>query len=148
MDLKEYILTCIGEEAGEVTQASSKCLRFGMIDFHPDNGMMPNGTSLIQEINDLIAVAELLGENNYLDTKLLNDFSAKQIKKEKFYKYLKYAEKCGCVQLDKQPWRDMYQPKAQEVYEFKNGVSVCKGDRRIGTSCGFCDKCKFYGWTK
>lgn len=141
MNFKEYILTCIGEEGGEVTQASSKCLRFGMVDFHPDNGMQPNGTKLIMEVNDLIAMVELLGETGFIDTKELNSFEAKMAKKEKFYKYLKYAEKCGCVQLEVKT----VQP---EPFVLEVGQFMCKGDKSLNSNCGFCDKCKFYGWSK
>lgn len=95
MNLQEYILNSVSEEASEIAQASSKCLRFGMVDFHPSNGMQPNGERLIQEVNDLIAIVELLGEHNFLNINKLNDFGTKQLKKEKFYKYLGYSKELG-----------------------------------------------------
>ncbi len=141
MNFKEYILTCIGEEGGEVSQASSKCMRFGLTDNHPQEGYKNNIDSLIQEVNDLIAIVELLGENGFADTSLLNDFTAKRVKKEKFFKYLNYAENCGTVTMEI--------PKPKEViYTPKLGESYCKGSKNINSHCGNCPKCRFYGWTR
>lgn len=136
MNLKEYILTCIGEEGGEISQASSKCLRFGMTDFHPINGMQPNGERLIQEVNDLIAIVELLGECGFVDTSKLNDFGTKQVKKEKFYRYLGYSKSLGTYTED------------PVEYVPAKGDSYCKGDKRLNSHCGKCPRCKHYGWDK
>ncbi len=126
MNLKEYILTCIGEEGAEIAQASSKCLRFGMVDFHPQNGMQPNGDRLIQEVNDLIAMVEVLGENGFMDTSKLNAWEVKLAKKEKFYKYLGYSKDIGT---------------------YSEGLE-CKGDLKLNSHCGNCPRCRRHGWTK
>jgi hypothetical protein len=135
MNLKEYILACIGEEGGEITKASSKCLRFGLTDTHPIEGYKNNIDSLIQEVNDLIAVVELLGEKGYADISKLNNSEAKQAKKEKFFKYLYYSRKCGT-----------YQPEPEPAPVFTE--AVCRGCKQLNSHCGWCQKCVHYGWTK
>lgn len=95
MNRREHILSAISEEAGEVVQAVGKCLRFGMIDENPNNGYVSNGDQLIQEVNDLIALVELLGEYHYFDTSKLGLPSAITAKKEKYHKFSVYSKRLG-----------------------------------------------------
>jgi len=55
----DYLLTCLGEEAGEISQAVGKSLRFGLDDA-PFEGADRNLHQLQKEIHDIIAVYELL----------------------------------------------------------------------------------------
>jgi len=56
----EHLMSCLGEEAAEVTQAASKANRFAI------NGTYPDGTGnvemIVRELNDLYAVVEMLQE--------------------------------------------------------------------------------------
>lgn len=55
---REQILVLLIEEAGEVIQAATKCLRFGWDRDHPDYGV--NHEVLAREIGDLLGAADAL----------------------------------------------------------------------------------------
>ena len=57
MNNKEHLLLCLMEEAAEITQAASKCLRFGVDDKYL---CCTNLENLIYEFNDMLAVIEEL----------------------------------------------------------------------------------------
>lgn len=57
----EHFLTITAEEAGEIIKEAAKCLRFGVNDTNPNEPQGGNnGEKLGWEIDDLIAMAELL----------------------------------------------------------------------------------------
>ena len=56
---KGYLLACLMEEAGEVTQAAGKCLRFGLERHQPGYGV--NDHVLAAEVGDLLGIADALG---------------------------------------------------------------------------------------
>jgi NTP pyrophosphatase (non-canonical NTP hydrolase) len=57
------ILLILQEECAEVTQAVSKCFRFGPDQMKP-NKPMTNIQMLEEELGDLLAMIELLTDNN------------------------------------------------------------------------------------
>lgn len=57
------ILLILQEECAEVTQAVSKCLRFGPDQMKP-NKPMTNIQMLEEELGDLLAMVELITDNN------------------------------------------------------------------------------------
>lgn len=79
-----YILATLTEEAGEVSQIVGKCQRFGLDDYHPKTGNVPNRELMRREVNDLIAVAEMLGIKR--DEKLVEK------KKWRVTEYWQYAK--------------------------------------------------------
>ena len=92
MDRTEHLLVCLAEECGEVVQAVGKALRFGLEDSRPE-AMATNAQDISREINDLIAVVELLEECGALPRHhTIRDIEAKKAKVEAF---MKYAEECG-----------------------------------------------------
>lgn len=95
MEQKEYYFTCLNEEAGEVIQASCKCQRFGELDGYP-NTERTNISDLIRELNDVLAVVELLQEEGVVFDGL---YDRKQIeaKKERVKKWLQYSIKMGTL---------------------------------------------------
>lgn len=90
MNSKEvnHLLFCLAEEAGEVVQAACKAGRFGLDDCY-DNGVN-NIDKLSQEINDLLAIVELL-EDRGVYFKDFAEVAPIQAKKEKVKTYMKYA---------------------------------------------------------
>lgn len=63
MNRQEYLGLVLMEECAEVAQAMSKVLRFGLMDLH--NGMS-NQARLVAELNDLIAVIEMLHDEGVM----------------------------------------------------------------------------------
>lgn len=63
MNKQEHLLTILGEEGCEIGQICSKINRFGIDEV---NILQPNGPSnkyrLIEELNDLLGVAQILVE--------------------------------------------------------------------------------------
>ena len=57
---RKYLLACLAEECGEATQMAGKCLRFGIDSYHKKTGNISNMELLRREVNDIIAVAEML----------------------------------------------------------------------------------------
>lgn len=62
VNLKQHLLLLLMEECGEVAQAAAKCIRFT-----PEHATVDNPTNfenLVLEFNDLIAIVELLQEED------------------------------------------------------------------------------------
>ncbi len=97
MNRLEHLLTILTEECAEIQQAATKILRFG-----PDEGRDiaaieygNNAQRLRYEINDMIAMVEML-EREGLD--LSPDHANRKRKKEKVEKYLTYSKECGTLE--------------------------------------------------
>lgn len=79
----DYLLTCLGEEAGEISQAVGKSLRFGLEDA-PFEGGDRNLHQLQKEIHDIIAVYEVLmdtlGETTDINRVMINSKKLKMAK--------------------------------------------------------------------
>ncbi len=89
--MKEYLLLCIAEEAAEIIHCCTKAIRFGTNDANPyDLSKGTNGEELVKELNDLLALAELLAETNSMDMSKYDDWASKLAKKERFYQYREY----------------------------------------------------------
>lgn len=88
MNTIEHLLTCLGEEGGEVTNAACKALRFGLDD-EPPGGGLRNHEYIVKEVNDLLGVVELLQEHGVGLTGIgsREDIDAKKAKVHKFMKY-------------------------------------------------------------
>jgi len=80
------ILLILQEECAEVTQAVSKCFRFGPDQIKP-NKPMTNIQMLEEELGDLLAMVELITENNVGIT--VNGLE--QAKQNKFKKLKKWS---------------------------------------------------------
>jgi NTP pyrophosphatase (non-canonical NTP hydrolase) len=67
IDKKEHeIMSIFQEESAEVIQAISKIFRFGYDSKHPDSNQT-NREHLAEEVGDLIAMVQLLIENEIVD---------------------------------------------------------------------------------
>lgn len=95
MNRIEHLLVILAEEGTEIGQDVAKCLRFGTEEIYAPIGLT-NAARLYQEINDLIAVAEMLQVHGILPPDLRNEdmIYAKKVKVEK---YLEYSVKCGTL---------------------------------------------------
>jgi hypothetical protein len=86
----EHLLTCLIEECAEVQKAASKALRFGLDDHAPDGSITKNEESIAYECIDLLAIIEMLREENIIP--LLNAQQLIVDKKNKVKKYMEYAK--------------------------------------------------------
>lgn len=97
MNAIEHLLTVIGEEGCEVTQAASKSLRFGLDGRNVLNPTGPtNRERLIDELNDILGAADMLVDFGVLPPNWID--AEKQIaKKRKVRQFMGYAVKAGSL---------------------------------------------------
>lgn len=89
----EYLLACIAEEGSEVSQIACKALRFGLND-HAPNSDMSNGELIVKELNDLLAVVEMLKDEGY-PLPMVGDRDDIQQKKDKVERFMEYSKRSG-----------------------------------------------------
>jgi NTP pyrophosphatase (non-canonical NTP hydrolase) len=97
MNLKEYLLTCLAEEAAEVSQGAAKAIRFGLDDRYPDAGSPTTEAKLLAELNDLLGVVALCQIHGILPNNLW-DRGRMDDKQEKVRKYMEYSRKVGTLE--------------------------------------------------
>lgn len=93
MNRVDHLLVILAEEASEVSKEVAKCLRFGPEEVYKPIGIS-NAQRVYAELQDLIAVAEMLQVHGILPAELRNE---KMIydKKVKVEQHLEYSVKCG-----------------------------------------------------
>lgn len=94
MNDTEYLLICLMEEAAEVQQIASKCLRFGLENHHPES-TSTNAEELSKECTDLIAVIEMLETAKAI--KAFTLFQSLKDKKEKVTTYMNVSKELGIL---------------------------------------------------
>lgn len=94
MNVSEHIFTCLAEEAAEVIQASTKCLRFAIEGSYPDG--KGNIEVLVAEINDVLAVIEMMQEYG-INLPKLGDPEHIANKKAKVKDHMKLAYERGAL---------------------------------------------------
>jgi NTP pyrophosphatase (non-canonical NTP hydrolase) len=85
MNKNDEIMFILQEECAEVTQAISKCLRFGIDNYKPGKPKT-NREHLAEEIGDLIAMIELCYDNDIVDP-----LQVKEAQHRKFDKLKKWS---------------------------------------------------------
>ena len=96
MNKIEHLLMCVAEEAGEVAQAAGKSGRFGVTDSHPKRDMVPNNEYLVKEVNDLLAVLEMLIESG-VPLHGIGNREDIEAKKHKVLHFMEYARERGTL---------------------------------------------------
>lgn len=91
MTRTEHLLWMLAEECAEVAQRASKAARFGLSEVQPGQ-LQTNAERITYELNDLVAVADMLLSPDWMDDNAIN---AKQAKVEKF---LEYSAQCGTLE--------------------------------------------------
>jgi len=89
MTRQDHLLVILAEECAEVIQAVSKALRFGLQDGYPDTERT-NSTDITRELAHILAMHQLLADDNsigYINVQAILD------KQTKVEEYLKYSEK-------------------------------------------------------
>jgi len=94
MNKIEHLLTCLTEECAEIQKLACKANRFGLDDSYVDGPT--NRENLVTEINDLMAVVDLLAEEGAFKCDVFN-MNKIDAKKNKVRKYMGYAKKVGTL---------------------------------------------------
>jgi len=96
MNEREHLLVLLMEEASEVIKATSKALRFGLLDSYPDYADgKPNWRVIREELHDLVGVVEML--NDDVCDLLPFDRDLIEAKKCKVLKFIKHARANGAI---------------------------------------------------
>jgi hypothetical protein len=97
MNAIEHLTTCLGEEGAEISQDTSKCLRFGWRDRNFLNPTGPtNQERLVNELNDLLGVVEMLVTEGAIPPDWISREKI-NAKKEKVLNCMEYARKQGVL---------------------------------------------------
>jgi hypothetical protein len=95
MNRIEHLLWILSEECDEVGQRTSKAARFGLDEVEPEQELT-NEARIMYELNDVVAVVEMLQAEGALKTSL--DREKVEAKKLKVEKYLLHSKKCGTLE--------------------------------------------------
>jgi len=117
MNPQEHLITCLAEEATEVAlelaKVGCKALRFGAED---RNALNPTGSTnaekLVSELNDLIAVADMLAIQGVIPLNWFNQ-TQQDAKKQRLEKFIAYAKEQGALQAT--PFPDAPNPTQQWI---------------------------------
>lgn len=96
MTRTEHLLAILIEECGEVSQGTTRALRFGLRDIGPGQEST-NAERIMAEYADLLAVVEMLLEDRSLP-KHVEIGAMINAKKAKVEKFLEYSSKVGTLQ--------------------------------------------------
>lgn len=94
MTVSEHLLTCLMEECAEIQKAASKALRFGLAHA-PGSKPLTNAQLIAHEVNDLVAVVELLEEAGLIERS--GTLRALEEKKIKVKMFMNYAREQGTL---------------------------------------------------
>ena len=100
----EHLLICLVEECAEVQKAVSKSLRFGLSSSHTGSEMT-NGEEISHELNDLIAVADMLVTAGAIPSH--DDQEKSQEKTTKVHRFMETAVDLGTLTRDTEPEDDL-----------------------------------------
>lgn len=94
MNIRQFLLIKLAEEAAEISQIALKTAQFGETELCP--GLhLSNVERIYEELNDLNAIIELLHDSTF---HYVPCASAIEAKKEKVEKYLRYSISLGMVE--------------------------------------------------
>lgn len=95
MTTTEHLISCLGEEGAEIAQDCSKINRFGIDDRYPQGGDS-NQEKLVNELNDLLGVAQILVRMEVIPSDWQSE-SKQSSKRAKVLNYMQYARERGTI---------------------------------------------------
>ena len=90
MTRTEHLLDILIEECAEVIQRATKAKRFGLLEIQPEQPLT-NERRIVYEVNDLVAVADMLLGSSWEDVEMII------AKKRKVEHFLEYSKQCGTL---------------------------------------------------
>jgi hypothetical protein len=94
MDETTYLLKVLEEECNEVAIRCSKAIRFGLKETQPDTDEGDNAERIAYELDDLLAVRQMLINRGIIRKENLSKIS---IKVEKVIKFMQYSRERGIL---------------------------------------------------
>src|SRR4051812_41127187 len=94
MTKTEILLTLLAEECVETAQRATKAIRFGLDEIQ-EGQELNNAQRIVYEFNDILAVIELLEDENLIPD--AHDIHAVHLKRKKIDKWLKYSAEKGTL---------------------------------------------------
>jgi hypothetical protein len=98
MTENEHLLLCLAEECDEVGQRVMKALRFGLDEIQPGQPFK-NSERIVQEMQDLISVAELLRHKGVLADAYPN-LKTIRAKEAKIAKFMEIGRREGALSAE------------------------------------------------
>lgn len=93
MTRQQHLIAILGEEGVEVSQRTTKALRFGLNEVQPEQPF-DNAERIMREMSDMIAVYEMLVDEGLVPPVKK---SLIQNKKDKVEKFLVYSDEQGMI---------------------------------------------------
>ena len=97
LNRSEHLLTVLAEEAGEVVQAVSKAIRFGLDETYEKKQEGTNAERLAKELADLAAVVDALVEEGVWSYRPYESVADKRAKREKLEHWMRYSDSLGLL---------------------------------------------------
>ena len=94
MTRQDHLLVILMEECAEVQKECAKALRFGLDDFYAPAGPDTNRESIWRELNDLMAVSEMIRRDKIIPEE---DFKQQAVKRDKVERFLNYSKEKGLL---------------------------------------------------
>ena len=102
MNKTEYLLVCLMEEAAEIQQIASKCLRFGLNNYHPDHPEIDNLDELQRELTDFDAIRFMLNQSDVI-YKSYSGVGEMTPKIQKVMHFMEVSKACGTLSASDNP---------------------------------------------
>lgn len=96
MKRQDHLLWILAEECAEVAHRASKAARFGIDEVKPGESLT-NEDRLLAELNDLLAVVEMLQADGIVRA-VAFDRNLIAEKKARVERYLEYSRECGTLE--------------------------------------------------
>lgn len=97
MTRTDHLLWILAEECCEVAQRASKAARFGLDEVQPGQELT-NALRIVGELADLMAVMEMIRDENPFVLSYENFDEMIAAKKTKVETFLAYSRKCGTLE--------------------------------------------------
>lgn len=107
----QYLIGMLGEECNEIGKLCSKSQRFGLNSINPETNIS-NDEAICEEINDALAVIELLNKEFNLGFQINREKIDK--KQKKMEKFLEYSISVGLVTTE--PVNPSLYPAPKGIY--------------------------------
>jgi hypothetical protein len=145
MTRKEHLLTILSEECNEVGQRASKALRFSVQEIQPGQPLN-NGDRVMEEFYDLVAVIEMLQDEevlpNWTSPRLQAHITGKKERVEKFLLHSKengtFDEEIAALKEKARRWDELNE-RVDKMYEEDSDADLVHVGEAAASAFGYLD---------